>query len=63
MQLTPGDQCNACFAGRMKVRSVYDSGGWHTRYLICTKCGQRCQHVVPADEVKRRTLKQKSGSA
>ena len=66
-QLTAGCQCVRCMSGTMQVRSVYGHDGWHTRYLICSKCGCRDQQILKADEVRRRKtnrrVKQKSGSA
>ena len=56
-QLKAGQQCVACLAGTMQVRSTYGHEGWHTRYLVCAKCGMRCQQVMPASEVRRRKKK------
>gem|GEM_PF-3220764 len=53
-KLTSGAQCTRCLAGRYKTVGVYDTIGWHVRYLICSKCGTRAQQAMAADEVNRR---------
>lgn len=52
--LTSGCQCNACLAGTMQTRSVYSRSEWHTRYLVCDRCGHKSQEVVEASRVSRR---------
>lgn len=53
-QVGSGDQCTACLAGTMQTRSVYDGKKWHTRYLVCDRCGQRSKQVIPIESVHRR---------